>query len=93
MQTKVEMTIADIKKLEEVMSNLYCNFGRIVIHGDMNGDSAEDIAQNLEAEAIVGVRWWAKDYFPELAADAQSPEHELFVDDDEWEKTYASCGF
>ena len=94
MQRKVEMTVEDIEKLVEAIKSLYGNYGRIIIHGDGNGDPTDDIAQNIESETIVsGVMWWAKDYFPELSQKAQSPEHQLFIDDEDWEETYASCGF
>lgn len=94
MQHKVEMTVADIEKLVSKIEALHANYGRIIVHGDGNGDAPEEIVRNLKTQTIgSGVYWWAKEYFPELASKAFDPEGELFPDDEEWEETYDSCGF
>ena len=84
---------SSIWKLEDMLLDLEGNIGRCVVHGELNGDDAECITNNIVSDVLQCViRRWAAEYFPE-SFEGMDPKDSKFPDDDAFADAYESAGY
>lgn len=91
----VTITLEDVNRLSRSVMDLRTAIGRDIVHGDLNGDSADCIVENILSDvAVYLVGNWAHDFFPDHF-DLANVEAQQFPDDEDpdIEQAYAAAGF
>lgn len=83
----------NIDTLNEMLEELEGNIGRAIVHGQENGDSTEDIVQNIMSDLrLCLIDRWAARLFPKRYR-GMHPANSRFPDDDLYADAYESAGF
>ena len=87
------VTAGDVRELKLMQNELEVNIGRILIHGELNGDGVEDIVSNIMADIkCCLIDRWAEKFLPGEGL-PQLPSESGFADDEDWESEYADFGY